>query len=132
MGLNVKLEEHCYIFGYPLPPALPSALMPVAAQNAYNTTTGRLMITFTGVKRYTDRNTSPMQWAAEIGRSSEMLNSLTSLDLSLQCDAFVVTLSSNWCRLIDELRATVRCKADHPLLDAQQMDVTGDYNLEWR
>ena len=89
-------------------------------------------ITFTGVKRYTDRNTSPMQWAAEIGRSSEMLNSLTSLDLSLQCDAFVVTLSSNWCRLIDELRATVRCKADHPLLDAQQMDVTGDYNLEWR
>ena len=39
MGLGGKLEEHCYIFGYPLPPALPSALMPVAAQNAYNTTT---------------------------------------------------------------------------------------------
>lgn len=89
-------------------------------------------VTFTRVKRYTDKNKSPMGWAAEVGRSSEMLNSLTSLDLSLQCDAFVMTLSSNWCRLIDELRATVRCKADHPFLDAQQADARGDYNVEWR
>ena len=89
-------------------------------------------VTYTRVKRYTDKSKSPMGWAAEVGRSNEMLNSLTSLDLSLQCDAFVMTLSSNWCRLIDELRATVRCKADHPLLDAQQTDAMGDYNLEWR
>ena len=71
-------------------------------------------VTFTQVQRYTDRDVSPMAFAERIGRSNEMLNSLTSLDIALQCDAFVVTLSSNWCRLIDELRATVRCKADHP------------------
>ena len=73
-------------------------------------------VTFTRVKRYNDTYISPMGWAAEIGRSTEMLNSLTSLDLALQCDAYVLTLSSDWGRLIDELRSTVRCNADHPFL----------------
>ena len=89
-------------------------------------------VTYTQVKRYTDKNKSPMAFAEEIGRSNEMLNSLTSLDIALQCDAFVMTLSSNWCRLIDELRATVRCKADHPLRDAQQNNTLADYDVGWR
>ncbi len=88
-------------------------------------------VTFTQVQRYTDRDVSPMAFAERIGRSNEMLNSLTSLDIALQCDAFVVTLSSNWCRLIDELRATVRCKADHPLLDAQQNNTLAEYDVGW-
>jgi hypothetical protein len=41
----------------------------------------------------------------------------------------VGTLSSNWCRLIDELRATVRCKADRVYLDAQQENPPAD--LDW-
>jgi hypothetical protein len=32
---------------------------------------------------------------------------LLNLEYSAQCDAFVGTLASNWCRLTDELRATV-------------------------
>ena len=32
---------------------------------------------------------------------------LLNLEYALKCDAFVCTLMSNWCRLIDELRATV-------------------------
>ena len=89
-------------------------------------------VSFTKVQRYTDKNITPMAFAEEIGRSNEMLNSLTSLDIALQCDAFVMTLSSNWCRLIDELRATVGCKADRPLLDAQQNNTLADYDVGWR
>ena len=58
-----------------------------------------------------------------------MLNSLLHLDLALQCDGFVGTLSSNWCRLMDELRSTVRCKAHAPYLDAQQDSLP--YDVDW-
>ena len=43
--------------------------------------------------------------------STEMLYALLNLDLALECDAGVCTLSFMWCTLIDRLRATVRCKA---------------------
>ena len=89
-------------------------------------------VSFTHVQRFTDPHLSPQNIAGSIGRANEMLNSLVSLDLALQCDAFVMTLSSNWCRLIDELRATVRCKADRPFLDAQQDNTLSDYDLSWR
>ena len=59
----------------------------------------------------------------------DMLNSLLNLDLALQCDAYVGTLSSNWCRLIDELRSTVRCKAHVPYMDAQQG--APPYDVNW-
>jgi hypothetical protein len=32
---------------------------------------------------------------------------LLNLEYSLQCDAYVGTLASNWCRIVDEMRATV-------------------------
>ena len=32
---------------------------------------------------------------------------LLNLEYSLKCDAFIGTLASNWCRLVDEMRATV-------------------------
>ncbi len=54
------------------------------------------------------RAKSTLFYVAQIGGYEEMLNSLVNLDLALECDAWVGTLSSNWCRLIDELRATVR------------------------
>ena len=37
--------------------------------------------------------------------------------LAVQCDAWVCTLSSNWCILIDELRSTVAEKAGHLYVD---------------
>ena len=42
---------------------------------------------------------------------------LLNLDLSLRADAWVMTLGSNWCRVIDELRATVAGKQDLPFAD---------------
>ena len=89
-------------------------------------------IMYTDVERYTSRELSPMAFAGMVGKANEMLNSLVSLDLALKCDAFVGTLTSNWSRLIDELRATARCKAACPYMDAQQNNTLADYNVDWR
>ena len=86
-------------------------------------------VSFTAVPRKPDARKSTTEYLAEIGPASEMLNSLVSLDLALACDAWVGTLTSNWCRLIDELRSTVRCKADKVYLDAQQDNPPAD--LDW-
>lgn len=40
----------------------------------------------------------------------EYLSMLLNIKLSLQCDAWVGTLASNWCRLVDELRTTMAGK----------------------
>ena len=50
--------------------------------------------------------------------SREMIFALLNLDLALECDAWVCTLTSMWCTLIDRLRATVRCKASGYYRDA--------------
>jgi hypothetical protein len=49
---------------------------------------------------------------------AEYLRSLMNLDLSLQCDGFVGSFFSNWQRVIDEMRVTVRCKANAVYMDA--------------
>ena len=46
-----------------------------------------------------------------------MCNSLMNLQLALRCSAWVCTLGSNWCSLIDELRATVMQQADAPYVN---------------
>ena len=91
----------------------PGAIAFFQALPAWNTS-------FAEVPRKPDATKSTLAYTAEIGPGNEMLNSLINLDLALQCDAFIGTLSSSWCRLIDELRSTVRCKADKLYLDAQQ------------
>ncbi len=85
-------------------------------------------VSFTNVPRKPDANRSTLAYVAEIGGDEEMLNSLVNLDLALECDAWIGTLSSNWCRLIDELRATVRCKAHGTYLDAEQENPPQDLN----
>lgn len=42
---------------------------------------------------------------------------LINLELSLKCDAWVCTLASNTCRIIDELRSTIGCKANGHFAD---------------
>lgn len=42
----------------------------------------------------------------------EYLSMILNLDLSLKCEAWVCTLASNSCRIMDELRATVGAKAN--------------------
>eukprot|EP00199_Chlamydomonas_sp_CCMP681_P002141 CAMPEP_0119104070 /NCGR_PEP_ID=MMETSP1180-20130426/2381_1 /TAXON_ID=3052 ORGANISM="Chlamydomonas cf sp, Strain CCMP681" /NCGR_SAMPLE_ID=MMETSP1180 /ASSEMBLY_ACC=CAM_ASM_000741 /LENGTH=403 /DNA_ID=CAMNT_0007088739 /DNA_START=140 /DNA_END=1351 /DNA_ORIENTATION=+ len=77
------------------------------------------IVLHTNVSRYHERK-SPLDHATHIGPSVEFINSLVSLDLSLQCDGFVAAMGSNWGRLINEMRSTVRCKADHPASDPEQ------------
>ena len=84
---------------------------------------------YTQVPRKPDRHVSNMQYAEEIGKANEMINSLLNLDLALECDAWVGTMTSNWCRLIDELRSTVRCKSDGMYWDAEQKNPPSD--LVW-
>ncbi len=64
-----------------------------------------------------DRSISNKAYMQQNGVGDEMLDSLLNLDLSLSCDGFVASFLSNWARLIEELRATVRCKAHKALLD---------------
>lgn len=47
----------------------------------------------------------------------EFLSILANLQFALRCDAWVCTLASNSCRLVDELRATVASKADRIFAD---------------
>lgn len=72
---------------------------------------------------------------AEHGYSEEMLDCLLNLDLSLSCDGFVASFYSNWARLIEELRATVRCKAHKVFLrvgtELMQDQRFGGLDLNW-
>ncbi|GFR52993.1 hypothetical protein Agub_g15683 [Astrephomene gubernaculifera] len=70
-----------------------------------------------GVPRKPDRSRPNLSYMAEIGYYNEMLNSLLNLDLALECTGFVGSIYSNWVRLIDELRSTLRCKADAVFTD---------------
>lgn len=73
----------------------------------------------------------------DLGSSSEeMLDCLVTLDLQLSCDGFVASFSSNWARLIQELRSTVRCKAHKVFLDVGGTELmhdkaVGGLSLDW-
>ena len=69
----------------------------------------------------------------------EYISMLLNLEYALKCDAWVCTLASNSCRLIDELRATVGGKANKPFADLSQESCSkppcigaGIYNFGWR
>ena len=47
----------------------------------------------------------------------EYLSMMLNLHISLQCEAWVCTLASNSCRIMDELRATVGAKANRYYAD---------------
>lgn len=72
-----------------------------------------------GVPRKPDRGKSNLMYMAEIGYYEEVLNGLHNLHLALHCDGFVGSIYSNWVRLIDELRSTIRCKADAVFIDTR-------------
>ena len=68
----------------------------------------RSQVQYAQVDRDNHAGGSPM----DVGDpSNEMLLSLLNLELALDCDAWVCTLASMWCTLIDRLRATIKCKA---------------------
>ena len=75
---------------------------------------GRWKVMYTKAKRSND-DTWMKTWKDADARQ-EVLNALVNLELALEADGWVCTLSSNWCRLIDELRQTVAMKAGRPYL----------------
>lgn len=75
-----------------------------------------------------DQSISPIAFAKRIGSDEEMLNSLVNLDLALQCSGWVGTIKSNWNRVIEELRSTVRCKAHRPYIDAHSGWTIDEYD----
>lgn len=78
-----------------------------------------------------DKAVFSQEYALKIGPSKDMLGSLLNLQLALECSAWVGTLSSNWCRLIDQMRSTVGCKAHLPFVDPVQSKQY-NYNLGCR
>eukprot|EP01041_Mallomonas_annulata_P001847 gene1847-3587_t len=53
----------------------------------------------------------------EIHHDLEYISMLLNLEYSLQCDLYICTLASNWCRLVDELRTTIGGKANKLFVD---------------
>jgi len=66
-----------------------------------------------------DRNKSParLKGPRTTGLENEYLALILNLQYALRCNAWVCTLASNFCRLIDELRATVGGQAYAPYAD---------------
>ena len=56
-------------------------------------------------------------WGSYHSNPMQYLSILINLEYSLKCDAWVCTLASNTCRLIDELRATIGGKANYVFAD---------------
>ena len=47
----------------------------------------------------------------------EYFSMILNIDSHIQCSAYICSMPSNFCRLIDELKATVAAKANTPLAD---------------
>ncbi|KAL6758822.1 hypothetical protein V8C86DRAFT_2586059 [Haematococcus lacustris] len=73
---------------------------------------------------------SPMDHAQRIGPHVEFINALLSLELSFSGNGFVMAMTSNWGRLINEMRSTIQCKAHYPFVDPEQPH--GITKLDWR
>jgi hypothetical protein len=68
-----------------------------------------------------------MNWHHEY----EYLSMLLNLQYILKCNAFVCTMSSNYCRIVDELRATVASKANLHYFDVTSMQLDRGFELFW-
>lgn len=53
----------------------------------------------------------------KFGRTETMMISFANLELMLEVDGLACAMSSNWCRLIDELRCTVGGRANSPFVE---------------
>jgi hypothetical protein len=56
---------------------------------------------------------------------------LLNLDNILKCDSFVCTQSSNFCRVIDELRVTVGAKINAHYYDLTSNGLDRNFYIGW-
>eukprot|EP00438_Fugacium_kawagutii_P031850 Skav230346 [mRNA] locus=scaffold25:141106:142296:- [translate_table: standard] len=94
------------------PEVVPQALQLCSAMQPWK-------VIYTDVKRVAKDNWMKLGSPKPVNlpARAETLVALMNLELALEADAWVCTLTSNWCRLIDELRMTVAMKASHPYLN---------------
>lgn len=72
----------------------------------------------TGLRDYDKQNLLVAQ-GADVHDELEYFAMIYDLDRHLKCEAFVCTMASNFCRLIDEMRATIAGKANRHYVDIQ-------------
>eukprot|EP00913_Durusdinium_trenchii_P034785 g32539.t1 len=63
---------------------------------------------------------SLMKVSKALGAKEVVMESLLNLQLLMESDAFLCTWTSNWCRLVDEMRMTVGMKATHLSLEVNR------------
>eukprot|EP00438_Fugacium_kawagutii_P032604 Skav233149 [mRNA] locus=scaffold1669:180960:181631:+ [translate_table: standard] len=61
-----------------------------------------------------------MRVAERLGAKQIFMTSLLNLQLLMESDAFIGTWTSNWCRLVDEMRMTVAMKATYLSLEVNK------------
>lgn len=76
-----------------------------------------------------DFNSSWPQHARDHGPLNHVLHALVDITFALQCDGWVLTLSSNFGKVIDMLRSTVACKAGGLFVDAVQGGRPTDFGM---
>jgi hypothetical protein len=117
MSLDSRLAAHRRVFLSTEDPATVSYFA--------NSTSHGWRTSWVDMPRKPNRGKSNLAYMAERGYSEEVLDGLLNLDLALRCDGFVASYYSNWARLIDELRSTVRCKADAAYVDVKYRSPVG-------
>merc|ERR1712217_77674 len=63
---------------------------------------------------------SLMKLQKKMGPKQMVMESVLNLESLMQSDGFICTWTSNWCRLVDEMRMTVAMKADHLSLEVSK------------
>ena len=61
-----------------------------------------------------------MKLAAKLGWKEVVLESLLNLQLLMESEGLICTWTSNWCRLVEEMRITVGAKVDHLSLEVHR------------
>jgi len=94
----------------------------------------------TGLRNY-DKQNELVAAGADVHDEMEYFAMIYDLDRHLKCESFVCTMASNFCRLIDELRATIAGKANRHYVDilctsdtqcSASIDKPFDKDLGWR
>mgnify|MGYP002803400116 FL=1 len=66
------------------------------------------------------KRTALMKLTKKLGAKQVVMESLLNMQLLMESDAFIGTWTSNWCRLVDEMRMTVAMKASHLSLEVNK------------
>lgn len=85
---------------------------PQVLQEAVGATKGAWSLVYMNVTRL-EKRMPLMDLQKKLGPKQTVMESLLNLELLMESDGFVCTWTSNWCRLVDEMRMTVAMKADH-------------------